>query len=395
MDIKDRLKNIINKKYKLSPEDELLLQEEIHAAITTEVNENTVALIEPHLWHSEVYPSIIKYFLDLGFSVHLFLLKENFNMKSLCRFIYNDKQLKIFQLTDMPLTQKFFDKLLKYKYIFIETLCTHQGYRFILNFEEKYLNKYCKENVYSIVHDVLSHYPTLDSPEKKFLKKHKAFVLRDGIKYNNLDVPYLAALYYGKINITHKNKNFTKFISIGGNKQGLRDFKSLMDSVDKLIEDNVNFEVVFVGVSAEKISQYITEKNKNHIKIRGTISYEKLYEEIEESDFILFNISSDSKDYKKYLKGGITGSYSLCLGFAKPGVIYKDLAEAYKLDDKGITYTKDLYQALKTAANMSNEEYQTIQQKLNFAKKELETCSLKNLEEMIYDQSNRTLCNSQ
>lgn len=380
MDIKERLNKIMQKKFFIDKETEQKIMSLLDELIKIPVKKNTILLIESHLGHSEVYPSVINYFIKLGFSVHLFVLEENIRMNSLCRCSFPKEKFQYFVFPKFVITTKFIETIQKYTYIINETFLTHEGYFFSLQLEENLK----KNNYYGIIHNVCTAEELENSPEKRLLDNDKAFVLRNNIYYKSKEIPFILLNYFGNIRRNFDISYKRKFIVVGGgNKKNLRNFDLLFESVERLIDENFSFELILIGITPDRISSYITDKNNKVIRFLGRVTADVLYNELEQSDFILYNIDKSCDDYGKYLNGGITGSYSLSLAFGLPGICEKELAEAYGIQNLCITYSNNLYEALHKAMMISLDEYKKLCIDLVEYSQNLQTVSFHLLEKIF------------
>ena len=357
--------------------------EDIISSIKVE-NNNTVLIIESFLKHGEVYPALIHYLLELGYNVHLFRLEEHQKNESLCRTDFDNKRFKTFQFPIMPESDTFFELLNSYKYIFVTTLFTHDGYNFANALEKGFLEKYNKKNTFFIDHDFLSINNGLSSIEQRLFEQGKLFTLRDGIEILGHKIPFISPTWLGEYSYPEK-KGKTHFICIGGGYQkNLRNFKLLFNSIDTLIQNGEsNFCITFIGNTRDMLAEYLNEENEKYIKIYGFTDFQTLYKKLEESHFLIFNIDETCKEYNKYLKNGITGQYLLSLAFAKPAIILEDLAKAYKFDNCSIMYKENLVSALKNAIQLSQKDYKILQSKLEEKNNILQIQSIENLENYI------------
>ena len=203
-------------KKEISQEDKHCIDIELDKLKNICILPNTVAVIESHKTHSEVYPSIMKYFLDLGYNIHLFCLKEHTKMNPLSRCNFDKTKIEIFSFPTMPETQSFFDMFNAYSLIFVATIFTHNGYSFINALEKLYMKKYQKNNVYCIDHDFTSVEKNIQTIEQRFLDNHKVFVLRDGIAYKGAMLPFLTASYFGEYISNDKLNKIRTFVCVGG-----------------------------------------------------------------------------------------------------------------------------------------------------------------------------------
>ena len=344
------------------------------------INDNTIVVIESHKKHAEVYPSIIHYFLELGFNVHLYCLKEHLKENSLCRVQFDSSKFKIFAFPIMPESDEFFEHLTKYKYIFIDTIFTHDGYNFINALDKGYSQKYNKDNVYCIDHDFVSVQKGIETIEQRMIANNKTFVLRDKIEILGKKLPFVVPSWFGNYSIPQKNDK-THFISVGGGYQNnLRNFRLLFNSIDKLIDNGeVNFDVTFIGATKEMLKDLITSKNEKFLNILGFTDFFTLYNSVEQSHFLLYNIDDTCNEYEKYLNTGVSGSYALGLGFSKPAIIFEQMVDVYGLRNVSLTYGKDLYSTMQKAICMNNNDYQKICSDLAILNKNLMTQSFNNM----------------
>lgn len=382
MDMKERLAKIMAQKRGVTPEILEKNNEVINQIKESETKNNTVAIIESHKKHAEVYPSVIKYFLDLGYNVHLFHLEEHVELDSLKNCNYPKEKFQTFAFVKMPETQEFFDLLNNYTLIFVATMFTHDGYNFLNALEENYIKKYSKENVFCIDHDFTSIQKGIQTIEQRFLDKNKVFVLRDNIKYHNKNLPFISPIYLGEYKLEkHILNNKKEFLCVGGSLQNnLRNLDLLFKSIGKLIDNGVkNFKVIFVGTTEKNLENWLTDINRPFIDIRGFLPFDEMNKTIINSDFLMYNTDNTVNEYSKYLTLGITGSYSLNIAFIKPALVYEELAKAYELDDCSILYTADLYSAMKKAIELSQSEYDIMQEKLIAKNQKLQQQSRENL----------------
>lgn len=382
MGIKEQLAKAIAQKRGFT--DEVLKEnEEIISSIEV-VNDKTIAVIESFRKHAEVYPAIIYYFLEMGYDVHLFRLQEHQKDESLCRANFDKDHFKIFQFPIMPESESFFELLNSYKFIFVNTIFTHDGYNFANALDGGYLKKYNKDNVYFIDHDFVSLQKNLETIEKRMFEQNKLFVLRDGIEILGQKLPYVSPTWFGEYR-TPTKKEKTHFICVGGGYQkNLRNFERLFCSLNSLIEaGNTDFDLTVIGATREMLDEYLTAENEMYINILGFATYEALYKCMEASHFIIFNIDETCNEYEKYLKTGITGSYSLSLAFSKPAIILEDLAKAYGFTEFSLMYSDDLAVVLRKAIETTQDEYQILQKRITDINNNLQKMSIKNLKTYI------------
>lgn len=391
MDIKDKLLKIISNRTAVSEDQQTAVSNLIEKINHLEITDNTVAIIESFTYHAVIQPSIIKYFLELGYNVHLYNLPSHQKSNALIRCDFNKNNFNVFTFPYFPNEQNFYDLFLNYKVIFVCTLFTHNGYNFANNMNTNYQLRYNKNNVYFIDHDLISVQKNINTIEQGLLDNNKIFVLRNNILYKNRILPFVSPIDFGNIKSTQKHSDIVNFISIGGGfTKNVHNFTALFDYIDKLIANNIkNFHISFIGVTKEHLEPYLTDDNQKYISVFGYVSFEKLYTEIEQADFILFNIDRNSNVYEKYSKYGISGSYLLSLGFRKPALVYEELSYIYNIENCCLPYNeKTFYDALVHAINMDIEDYQILQENLEALKENLQRISIENLKTVIKEINN-------
>ena len=186
---------------------------------------------------------------------------------------------------------------------------THDGYNFLNSLEENYMKKYSKENVFCIDHDFTSLQKGIQTIEQRFLDNNKVFVLRDNIKYNNKNLPFICPIYLGDYKLEkHILNNKKEFVCGGASLQdNFRNLDLLFKSINKLIgEDLNNFKVIFVGTTEKNLETWLDEKNRPYVDIRGFLPYDKMNAAIIKSDFLMYNTDNTVNEYSKYLIFGIT-----------------------------------------------------------------------------------------
>lgn len=380
MNLLQRVNKIIEKQRALSDISLHKNENVLNELDKCEIKENTVLVVESFIKHGEVYPSIIKYFLDLGFDVHLYNLQDHMKVDPMVRCNFSKERVKVFTFSQMPVDQEFFNLFLNYKFIMICTILTHDGFYFINNFVEKYKNKYNKKNFLCINHDLYSLKVSNLFIEDMLIRENHIVTLRKRIKYKEIELPFISPYYLGEFTSIAANCDKIRFVSVGGGLQkNVHNFELLFLSINQLIDNGIkDFSVSFVGVTLSQLEKYITDKNKNYINVLGYTNFEVLLSEVEQAHFILYNVDDSSVQYEKYKKNGITGSYFLSLACEKPGIVYNDLAIAYDIDNFCLCYkNNDLYKILAQAININYEEYLILVQNLiNFKKNNINSSAL-------------------
>ena len=334
---------------------------------------NSVLIVEPNPYHSEILPSYIKYFQDLGFKIDLFLRHEN--LKDLPEF--DKSEINIFEgcIKHIKKCLKL-RKIRKYEYVFFSTsaLCEKgvaQSFLNYLKFKPK-----AKNGLLMVEHSVI---PCLENyKEEKFLKQNRLF---STFGYN--DVPQLTPCYFNNVKITPKsNDNIVRFSVVGATYYDCKNLNLLFEASRKLIENNIsNFEIILNGSNIENIPSDLVE----NIIEDGKVKFKRLYSNLEKSDYILFLLDDEQGYHKRYKQGTTTGAMNLSLGFCKPAILNEAFANAYGLNNQNaIVYSKnDLFEAMKKAIELNNDNYLNLQNNLANYQQEIYNKSLKNLKQNI------------
>lgn len=383
----EQLMKIYTKKnYPFTDEEKRIESVELQQVYEADAGNNTIALLEPNDYHGECFPSYIKYFIDLGFNVHLYTTKKNFAENSLINCRFPENKFTAFTFSKFPISDAFFRHLLKYKYVFLlSLLCS--GY---IYYAKVLMDKYFTNNqkkLFVINHEI-DYDKTTTNIENDL--KNNTFVLRDQIKYSDSrSLPFISPIYFGEYSniLKMKNNTVTKIICIGGTYQNnLRNFDNLFSIINNLITNKIlNFEITFVGCKQKLIDNYTNETNKPYIRSLERVDFKTLYQEVLNTDFILFNIDSSTSLYEQYLKKKISGSYSLTVGFCRPGIVDYNLAKEYKIENGSIVYNSksELYNAICKAINIDSQSYKNMQEYLFDHSNTLKEKSIKNLQQKL------------
>ena len=121
-----------------------------------------------------------------------------------------------------------------------------------------------------------------------------------------------------------------------------------------------------------------------YLKVLGKLEFDKMYEEIEKSDFILPLLDETCKAHSHYLTKCTSGARNLSLGFNIPSVINEKFAKVYHLENGSILYSENnIAEAMEKAINMSNDDYQKMKNELQKTADEIYNKSLDNLKSTI------------
>ena len=331
------------------------------------IKNNTILIFEPLNCHNECTPGYSKYFIELGYNVDILLRKSGFDSLSYFEDIDNVRVFIYENLTQIMNNSENLTCIIKqYNYILVEST----------NKREKYL--YNKLQLLSINNSIFVFheigYAGIDF--SKYFSQNRIWTL--GNISNGLEVnPH----YFGNINIKEKN-NITKFFLTSTIK---RNYKPLIESVNKLVKGNFNFEIVVTGRSLTFNSKTIPKIVSNKFIFKHKVDYSELYRLVNGSDFIIILLDPKSKYDNLFKTSRITGSYQLSYGFLKPILINEEFADFYNCNNKNSLIYKglDLFSAMKRAILLNNYEYKKMQHILQIQKNEIHKLSINNIKKFI------------
>lgn len=332
------------------------------------IRKNSVLLVEPNAYHGEILPGFVKYFQDLGFNVDLILRYKNYDDSPFLDF----KNLNIIPSSSVNMRTLLKNKKIKkYEHCLLTSSALWDNNFYFGSFL-KFLGftPNIKKEVMLVEHNIM---PCIEEfNEEYYLKNNKLFTLSGMSNTLMLNPHYFTE----KINFT---KNFiTIFITSGHDIKGL---DLIFETTKKLLETNYsNFKIFIIGKKIRIPQQFNT-----NISSLGYVSFKKMYDLLYKSDFILPMLDPNNDKHKKYLNQTTFGARQQCLGFLKPMLINEVFAKVYDFDDtNAIAYKEnDLYEAMKQAIEMTQEDYSKKQMFLKNLANEVYNQSLNNLRKAI------------
>ena len=335
--------------------------------INSKIYENTVLIAEFATFHLECLPGFTKYFIDLGYKVDIILNKrqsesmEKFRpLKDVRIFEFKRKELKKKKL------KKFKNKIKNYKFLLLETI-QHNLIRFY-----KKIGIYNNPNSLFVIHHLDELYSL---GLNNTVSKNYVFSLADyGI------IPYVNPNYFGNFKLLHeKNKN-SFFITATKD----RYFNYIIEGVSYLKNKSIDFEINVVGNGGFNELNVPIEL-RNYFHFYGQIRYQKMYNIVKNTDFIIINLYPNSKIDKLFKTFRATGNTQLAYGFYKPVIIEESFAKVYKFSNETAIIFKenDIYSAMLKAATMSKEEYQDMSIKVKNLQENIYNLSLNNLKKVL------------
>jgi hypothetical protein len=340
-----------------------------------EIRPHSVLMIELNNSHGEILPDYAHRLLELGYNVDIVMEPSVRDMMPLCRF--EDERIRRYTVP-IKCQNIFFalkKKLRKYTKILI-TSCTlyvkKSGREEFVSIFDRYpvLREYIERLV------VVEHH--FDRVDCELLRKDKVITLADFNAASELPTG-VNPHFFGQIKITPKNEgNITNFIVVGALQNFRRNYDLLLEAVSELCtKARGKFRITVLG---RKKLRGVSSDIQSCFDIKGRVAFPILYENMEAADFFLTLLDPLNPDHDRYLTAGVSGSFQLIYGFAKPCLIHEKFASMYAFNEQNsLVYAKntDLAETMLRAVSMTGEEYLTMQSALKTTANEIDTRSSK------------------
>ena len=353
-----------------------LINKIIYPNLKTKIKfHNSIVLWEPSTSsHGEILPGFTKYLLDLGYKVYIFANTDRYEEKLFCKF--KSKDIYFNKISQNEIYDIFYQKELeKCRAIIITTsrnvLDLNENYEKKL----KFFNNNIRNKILLVEHDI--KIPV----DKGFINDNIITIFNTN--YKNSITKMVNPHYFGKVKITNKNKNITKFIAVGETNINRKKKKIIFDLIKKLICNGItNFKFIIIGRSNLEIDSSISK----FIEITGRLDFENMYKRLEEADFLLPLLDPNIEEHNRYISTGTSGSFQLIYGFIKPPIIHKKFADYYGFNyTNSIVYENDieLYIKLIESIKLSQKDYKLLQNNLKLLVNNIEQHSLNELKYLI------------
>jgi hypothetical protein len=183
--------------------------------------------------------------------------------------------------------------------------------------------------------------------------------------------------YFGNIYSKKKNKITRFFITSTID----RNYEYLISAVEAIKTEKLEFQVVVVGKWNTFTEYNISDKVRENFIFKYNISYSELYNEVNNSDFIIINLDPLNIKDHAFKTRRVTGSAQLVYGFLKPAIIHKKFASIYNLNQYNsfVYKNSDFISTMRNAINMKNKQYQNMKKNLAKTAKYIYKISLENV----------------
>ncbi len=339
--------------------------------LIADIRKNCVLIVETNNCHYEVIPGFAKYFTELGYNVDIAVCGDE-------RLDFLSDALRSVRVYNLG--EKDIERLLsaaaicKYRYIVFNSAIKYVGGGVANAPEMPFVTDYYK-NI------------AADMSKMIFIQHHmeRQGINRNQIALVDLHNPYSSRFYivnphyFGKVRITPKSKDITKFIVVGGISSWRKNYDLLIASVRRLAKLTDRFKVIVVG-AGQKLQ--IDEDVAAYFDIRGRLPYREMFAAMEEADFFLCLLDPENPDHDRYVSMGTSGSFQLIYGFATLCLIQSKFAAAYEFNHtNSLVYENnaDLVPLMQQAIEMDGTVYARLQSELKNKAKSIRERSLRNL----------------
>ncbi|MDR2522142.1 MAG: hypothetical protein LBC93_00335 [Synergistaceae bacterium] len=361
---------------------ERAFRENLHACSSFDVRRNSVLVIEANNVHGAVVPGYVRYFLDLGYNVDVFLRPKVYDSAPMCR-LKNDK-IRVMALPITMLRQLFESGqgLNEYKKIFFTS---HFIYEWLDNGASPTIfNHFPALKKYLAKLTVVEHH--FERIDAELLRQDKVITLADFNGENERSVSVVPASF-GDVRVTPKSAGSPViFIVVGEISEKHRNYSLLINTVWKLHQKGItNFMITIIGRGE---LDDIPKEIKRYFNIKGSVDFPTLYEAMEDADFFLPLLDPQNHHHRRYLTTGISGSFLLVYGFRKPCLIQETFAVKYGLSGENSLVHhsgKDFIKVMTRAIDMSQAEYASLQTGLERLTRGIYARSLETLKRILGD----------
>ena len=181
--------------------------------------------------------------------------------------------------------------------------------------------------------------------------------------------------YIGENKLKDKNIK-TRFFIISTKK---RNYKYIISAAEKLKHEKYEFEISVVGYKNAFSIKNINEKLKDNFIFNYNVDFQKLYNLVDSSDYIIINLDPDID--KCYYDQKATGAAQLSYSFLKPVLINNKFKDIYnRTNENSFIFDKlNFYDVMKDAIKLNNRDYKKKQKNLIDLRERVHKISLLNI----------------
>ena len=117
------------------------------------------------------------------------------------------------------------------------------------------------------------------------------------------------------------------------------------------------------------------------------VEYSDLYNEVNNSDYIIINLDPNNKKDDAFKNTRVSGSVQLSYGFLKPVIICKDFAKIYYFNSKNsfLYENWNFVDKMRNAITIGHKRYEKMQKNLKLAIDKIYKDSLNNVNNCLQD----------
>jgi len=344
------------------------------------ISENSFFVWEPcsHS-HAEVVPGYVKYLLDLGFDVTVFLTPKRLDEGLFSRFSH--ERMTVSRMSQPAIVRYFKKHGLSHAKGILITTARKIGKKD--SYESEYslfADRTRQQKLLLVEHDVkrTADSGTIDS---------NVITLRKA-QYHDVATTAINPHYFGEIKVTEKHADIVRFVTVGALRARRRNTSILVDAVASLHSKGVQqFKITVIGRGSLR---GIPPELRRYFEIKGRVDFSQLYTEMEHADFFLALLDPENPLHDRYLTTGTSGNFQLIYGFAKPCLIAEKFAAPNGFDaDNSIVYTGNtgLAHSMTEAIGMSQPDYRAKQLSLQKLAAAIYAESLANMKRLTQEES--------
>lgn len=362
-----------------------------------------IILVEPNPFHNEVLPGIVRYFSDLGYLVDVYIRQEMRDSKVFSG--YQGEVIQNYLDIDEICHKLKSNEMREYDFLFLSSMEYKMNGKVV-----RFLDVIGSELVQAR-YGVLGIYHTTSHIDEfadyQLLYEGRLFCLSE-FQIHDYNLKTLNPHYFGQEAKEIKGIKQKKEFIVVGSAAGTEEISSVLAKMKK--EERKNIRINWVGgkktnyisnsiyvftrnVGVAFLSLFLAKyKGKRCIRAFGYVPFSKLYRIMNHSDYVLVMINDQDIRFRHYLTYSTSGIKQLILGFHKPCLIQREVADIYGLSDSGILYDREaLADGLRTALLVNQNDYTYQCECVNQLEKRVYLCSLENLRASIRAIMNREM----
>lgn len=365
----------------------------------------SVLIFEPHPYHYELLPSAVYAFELLDYQITV-MTRTNCDYEDVfCRCHFKNHIHYLHYQADELESVLRDDKAAQYDYIFFTSLEFFHGEVKERLFDYLGYVPGAKYGILGIYHNM----KLLSDDDIEFIKDGRIFGISP-YEFKGCKIPQFSPSYFGDIFESSFTGKKIKAVMAGGSNYRLMaeySYRRLTAGERKnfIIEDIGKRHMLSEAYNRighmflYAAGSLINKADRKHqasiagwmmVKKKGYVNFSKLYEIVNDADFILIGMDIKILAYQDFLHGKTSGSKQLALAFGKPCIIQKQFAQAFGFDEtNSIIYEDKMETALKRAASMGREEYEQLNEGIRLLARKTWEQSLQNLTEAVNRNRNK------